>query len=269
MPKLSLSRAWDEAKLLLAREGRLLLAVSLALVVLPDTVFGLIATTSIARDLGSLLLVLTVMILIGLVAQTAIIRLAVGPSTTVGGAIARGFVRLPAVLVAALIVVAALFLFLVMGLVLLASSGLVTLPAAGSAPSAPLVFLMGWLTAAVYAIFQLLVPVAAAESVGPIRMLSRAWELSKGNYWRLLTFALLIFVSLAVVQAAGQFGMGALIALVLGPPHAWSLSALVAALVAGVVHGAFVAVFAVMLARIYFQLSGGSEAQASVPKSGT
>ena len=41
MHKLSISRAWDETKAIFARDGRLLVAVALALVVLPMVVLGL------------------------------------------------------------------------------------------------------------------------------------------------------------------------------------------------------------------------------------
>jgi hypothetical protein len=46
------------------------------------------------------------------------------------------------------------------------------------------------------------------------------------------------------------------------------MSALVIGLVAGLIQAAFTVVTAVMLARMYLQLAGRTEAQASVPNSG-
>ena len=40
MRRLSISRAWEETKSVIARDGRLLVSVALALVVLPQTIMG-------------------------------------------------------------------------------------------------------------------------------------------------------------------------------------------------------------------------------------
>ena len=59
------------------------------------------------------------------------------------------------------------------------------------------------------------------------------------------------------------------ILLLLGRPTPGSLSALLVGLVAGLIQAGFTVIVAVMQARIYVQLAGGGEAQASVPSSGT
>ena len=127
------------------------------------------------------------------------------------------------------------------------------------------VFIM---TALCYAIFQLTIPVAAAEGGGSIHLMTRSWHLARGHYWRLLVFVLAVFVGLLVVLLAGQFGLGSMIAVALGPPDALSLSALVISLVVAVIQAAFTVLFAVMLARIYVQLAGSANAQPGVPRSG-
>lgn len=108
MSKLSISTAWDESKAILAREGRLMMSVSLALVALPSMLAGLInpaglsdATTPVAIDL-----VVIVASLVTVSGQLALIRLALPPSLSVGEAIGHGFRRLPVYFVAAIIMLA-------------------------------------------------------------------------------------------------------------------------------------------------------------------
>jgi len=269
MKKLSLSQAWDESRAVLARDGRLLGSVALALVVLPQTIIGLIAPASAGEPSSLTLTLLGITGIIGMIAQIAINRLAIGPSITVGAAIGRGFTRMPALLGSFLLLVVALFLILIPIVLLLGVAGLIAEPAAGNEAPAGFLLLILLLAALGYAIFQLTIPVAAAETGGSIHLLTRSWRLSRGNYWRLLAFVLLLFACLIVVLIAGQYGLGAMIAVALGPPEALSLSALVISLVVALIQALFMVIFAVMLARIYVQLAGAGEAQPSVPSSGT
>jgi hypothetical protein len=119
-----------------------------------------------------------------------------------------------------------------------------------------------------FAVVQLAIPVAATEQGGPIRLLSRSWQLSRGSYLRLLGFAILVFVSVGIVGlAVGSVG-GSLIRIALGPPNAGTLSALLIGLIGGLVQAAFTVVSAVMLARIYVQLAGRGETESGVPITG-
>ena len=165
-----------------------------------------------------------------------------------------------------LILSVALVVVLIIIVVILGGTGLMTPPAEGQRPPAALLALLILLTAVCYAIFQLTVPVAAAESGGPIRLMTRSWELGRGEYLRLLGFVAVVLAGLLTVLLAGQFVLGSMIALSLGPPNPGSLSALVLSLVVALIQSVFTVVFAVMLARIYVQLSG--HGSGSVPKSG-
>ena len=269
MKKLSLSQAWDESRAVLSRDGRLLGSVALALVVLPQTIIGLIAPASGGEPSGVTLALLAITGIIGMIAQIAINRLAIGPSVTVGAAIGRGFARMPALLGSFVLLIVALFVILIPIVLVLGYAGLIAEPGAGNAAPPGFLLLIILIAAFGYAIFQLTIPVAAAESGGSIHLLTRSWRLSRGNYWRLLAFVILLFVCLIVVLIAGQFGLGAMIAVALGPPDALSLSALVISLVVGLIQALFMVIFAVMLARIYVQLTEPGEAQPSVPSSGT
>jgi len=268
MNTLSLSRAWDETRSVLARDGRLFASVALGLVVLPQTIIGLLAPTSAGQASALTAGLLAITIIIGFVAQIALNRLAIGPSTTVGAAIGRGFGRMPVLLGSSVILLVGLFIVLIPVVMLLGAIGLVAEPGVGHEAPGSLLFLILLIVALCYAIFQLTIPVAAAEGGGSIHLMTRSWHLARGHYWRLLVFVLAVFVGLLVVLLAGQFGLGSMIAVALGPPDALSVSALVISLVVAIIQAAFTVLFAVMLARIYVQLAGSANAQPGVPRSG-
>ena len=105
MSALSISGAWEETKALLARDGRLFASVALALIVLPAAVMGVVDPRVSQGDAapGWFNLLIFVVSLISLAGQLALIRLAFGPSVTVGGAIGHGLRRLPAYFLALLV----------------------------------------------------------------------------------------------------------------------------------------------------------------------
>ena len=269
MAKLSLSRAWDETKTVLARDGKLIGAVGLALVVFPQTIAGLFSPQEGQEVAAGSVWVLTLSIIVAIIAQAALNRLAIGPSTTVGEAIRRAFRRTPALLAAFILLGLALVVALIILLTILAAAGVMAIPTAGQPPSPGLVGLLILVAAMGYAVFQLMIPVAAAEEGGPIRILRRSWKLSKGSYLRLLLFVIALLFSTLIVWMAGQFVFGSLVALLLGTPTAFSLPALVLAFLVALIQAGFTIIFAVMLARIYVQLSGPDHAGVSVPSSGT
>jgi len=269
MPKLSLSKAWEETVRVLSRDGRLFLAVALALVVLPQTVVGLIAPMSGSEPSALSYILLAVLLVLGIIAQLALIRLAIGPSTTVGSAIGRAILRTPVWIGAAALFVACLFIILIPLVLVLSALGVTVASGPAHEASASVVALILLVAILSYGVFQLAAPVAVAEDGGSIHLITRSWHLSRGAYWRLLAFVLLVFFGLILVALAGQFGLGSLIQMAFGPPDALSLSALVISLIVSIVQAVFTVIFAVMLARIYVQIAASGEGQASVPKSGT
>jgi hypothetical protein len=267
MPKLSLSQAWTETKAVLARDGRLFASVALALVVLPQTIIGLTAPRSALESsaLGGALV--GIAIVIGFAAQIALNRLAIGPSTTVGAAIGRGFARMPALIGSFAIITVALFILLIPVVLVLGAAGVMTEPGTGHEAPPSVLLLVLAVAALSYAVFQLTVPIAAAEQGGSIHLISRSWRLARHSYGRLLAFVIVVFIGLVIVLVAGQYGLGSIIALTLGPADPLSLSALVVSLVVALIQAGFTVVFAIMLARIYVQLAGAGP-QAGVPRSG-
>jgi hypothetical protein len=268
MSSLSISAAWDETRSILVREGKLLAAVALALIVLPQSVFAVIGAPVGPQSSGLSLIAYFVVILLGCAAQIALNRLAIGPSVTVGSAIATGFQRLASVAAVGVLAAIAVMVVATVLLLILSSAGLMAVPIAGQAPPASLVVLLIAIVTVVFAMFLLVFPLAAVETGNPLRLIARAWALSRHHYLRLLGFVVIIFVGLSLIMVAMLTGVGSVILLALGKPAPGSLSALALGIISGVVQGAFTIVTALMIARIYVQLAGRGGAQAGVPNSG-
>lgn len=270
MASLSISKAWDETRMILARDGKLLVSVALALIVLPAAILGLL-NPPLAREApaGWIQIVSLVVALVGIAGQIAVIRLALASSTVVGDAIAHAFKRLWPVFAALILIAFAIAVVLTPLFLLLAGMAALQAAAAGTitpaaARAALIVILLVILLAPR---FQLFTPVGTAESIGPIKILKRSWDLSKGHYWRLLAFVVLtLLLATIVVLYLGQIMGAVLVGTLIGKISQFSLGALIAGLISGIAQGAFSVVISVMMARIYMQLAGG-EVEASVPHS--
>lgn len=268
MRALSISAAWEETKAIIVREAKLLAAVALALMVLPQAVLAVIGVPAEAEGpLGPRLAYIGATLL-GFVAQIAINRLAIGPSVTVGEAVRIGFTRLLPVFGALFLIFLGLMIVAVVLAIILGAANLVTIPAAGQTPPLSLVFALLALTVVTFAIFQLVFPIAAMETANPFRLISRSWTLARGHYLRLLGFIIFVFGGLILVALVNQFVFGSLVLLTLGRPAAGSLAALLLGLIGGILQSAFAVPAAVMLARIYLQLVGRKETQSGLPSTG-
>jgi energy-coupling factor transporter transmembrane protein EcfT len=105
---------------------------------------------------------------------------------------------------------------------------------------------------------MLMTAVTAAENVGPIGIISRSWELTRGHFWKLLGFALLVFVVFMVVSlVVGAIG-GIVIVLLAGVPAPGSFAAFLIMLVGALVNMVMTVYFTTLLVRIYVQLTGSS-----------
>jgi hypothetical protein len=157
---------------------------------------------------------------------------------------------------------------------LLSASGidLQSLQAQGAQPGVPAgvsigVLLLSIALLVVAARMLLLTPLAAAERLGPVAMLKRSWQLSRGRALKL--FGLLALIGLLFVLLVFGLGsaIGSVILLIAGQPEPWSMSALLLALLQGVLTTVVTVISAVLLARIYAQLSAGP-ATTTVPHAG-
>ncbi len=267
MTKLSISKAWDEAKVIIAGNLSLLSTVALALFVLPGVIGDLVTPQTPAGKLpevGYWTVVTAIAVLVTLIGQLAIIGLTLGSGQTVGEAIAHGARRAPAYIAATLL----WMLPFVLAVTVLAGS-VVGKPEQASLPAALGLLLLAAAMLVVAVRMLMTAPVASAEALGPIEILKRSWALTRGNWWRLFGFLLLfILAALILVIAVGSV-VGLVASLVFGELEPFTVGTLLVSLVGQMLSAAVVVVFMVILARLYAQLVGTGAAEASVPSSGT
>lgn len=269
--QLSLSKAWEECRRIFARDGKLLMAIALALLVLPQILTGVVAPPMHSAPSMSGRIIGLLAALIGVIGQLAIIRLTLGPSTTVADAIRHGSRRFPAVLGALILLMIGLIVVLVPIMAVLIAAGVIQVPENAEQPGGAfttVALLLGIACVLIAVRFMLTVPVASAEDAGPLTILKRSWRLSSGRYGRLLALELLLLVAAIILLLTAQVVGGLLAELIGGDITPLSLSALVSAIVMASAQAAFTVLASVMLARVYVQVAGGG-AEVSVPSSGT
>ncbi len=266
MVKLSISRAWEETRVVLSREGKLIGAVALALLVLPGMVVNAIVPAAPRGEMpapGAWIAAGLVALVISFIGQLSIVRLSMSPQITVGEAIKHGARRtLPFV---------GAFLIWAVPFVLLVSLLYETVRAnpAHPSPAAALAMIAVCLVGIFVAIrLLLLAPVATAEPIGPMAILGRTWELTAGNWWRLFGFAVIFFIGAVALLWATATVVGVLARLIFGNIAPLSLGWLLVMLIAQVLSAFIYSVLFTMQARLYVQRSGTPDAEATVPTTG-
>jgi hypothetical protein len=106
--------------------------------------------------------------------------------------------------------------------------------------------------------------ITASEPAGPIALIKRSWQLTRGVFWRLLVLVLLLGLVAVVLDWAATAVVGSIAALAVGEPKAFNTSALLVALATGFVGALVSTVSAAMAGRVYAQLSAP---EATVPTS--
>jgi glycerophosphoryl diester phosphodiesterase family protein len=276
--KLSITKAWDEASAFVRQDAGTLFLIAFALMTLPGIILQVIAgryvgtslqfTADSPPDFGPwlaalpiILLMLVPAVLLSVWGHLTINLLALRREAVIGSALGHAARRILPLIGAWLL----LLIAFVVPIALLFGLGFAAI-GTGRIGLVVLLFLILWLAAIFFAIRLILVtPVAAAETLGPIGIIRRSWQLTAGHFWRLLGFFVLIVIVFAVLGAV----VGALAGIVVtlaagGPPQPGSVSALIIQLVTGVLQAVFVTYFAVMIARIYAQLSGNAASVAGV-----
>jgi hypothetical protein len=265
MAKLSLSRAWSESTAVLARDGRLIIAVALALFVLPGLVLDVSMPEAAAGQFppaGPWMAIAALVLVASLIGQLSVIRLAMGPHISVGEAMRHGTRRLPSYIAAVLMWTMPI---LIVGSLLYAF--VAGDPQHPSVPASLGLILLCVLGTFVAVRLVLSSAVASAEGVGPLGILERSWVMSHGNWWRLFAFLLLFAVgAIAMITAVGAVS-GLIAQTLLGGMGRLTMGGLLVAVVSQLVSAVISVIFFVMIARIYVQLSSGP-AEASVPTTG-
>lgn len=273
MAALSISRAWDETRETLARNGALMATVAAALVLLPQVVVGVV--TGQAADAanpgltGGILMVVAG--IVGIVGQLAIARLALGSQVSVGEAISHGLSRTPAFIGALLLIMIGVLAFFIVAAGILMVVGVIDGTVSEPRPRDVVIILLVMFIPMLLVAVRLLptVPVATAERVGPVGILKRSWSLTSGHFGRLVGFIVMFIVAALVVAIAlGAVG-GLIVSVAFENTAPYTLGALVMALVVGLVQAALALVYVVMVCRIYVQLAGGGAAEVGVPTSGS
>lgn len=260
MSSLSIGRAWDETRHILARDGRLMTSISLALILVPQALAGVIApppNLSGAEPPAWMPLITILVLLAGIIGQIAIIRLALGPAASVGDAINHGMRRVLPALAALILFGAGLALVLTPLFMLIAGTDALQAIVAGrSSPrGGGALLLVMLLIVLISARFQLMLPVATAEPGGPVHVLKRSWAITAGHYWKLLGFIALVLLTAIIVLLTAQLLGGLIARLTLGEVQPFTLSALVVALIAAAAQTVVTTVLSALLARIYAQLA--------------
>lgn len=254
MAKLSVSQAWDETRAVLAHDGKLIGAVALALIVLPGLVLSVCLPSTPPGTLpppGPWMIVAFVAAIVSLSGQLAIIRMAIGPHVSVAEAIAHGARRLPAC--------AGAFLLWTVPLLLLGGGLLAAVgpdpqhPSVGASLGLLLVSIIGFY---LFVRLILTLPVGSTESIGPIAILRRAWDLSRGNWWRLFLFLLVFLLATLVVLLVVGMVVGTIARLAFGGVEPLSIGGLLVAIFSQLVSACLLVVMYVMLARMYLQQTG-------------
>jgi hypothetical protein len=266
MARLSINQAWNETAEFVKRDFGPLFAIALALIALPN--FALQALAPVdpgAADgagMGLWLLLLVVALLSSLVGTLAITTLALGRENVVGSAIGHSFRRLPPVLAAVLLVgVAAIAAIVILSLLLHITPEALAAPNRETLGRVTLLLLLVTIVMLPFWVkLMLMTPVASAEPAGALAIIKRSWVLTRGHFWKLLGFTLLLVLVLLVVLVVVGALAGILLTLLLGPPEAGNLSELLLLLVRGAINAAFSVVFTTMVARVYAQLAGPAPA---------
>lgn len=274
MAILSISKAWEESKARIAVDGRLMAVVAAALIVLPGLIVEVISPSALRSDssvLESILFLLSS--LLALIGQLAIIRLAVTPAVSVGEAIGHGARRMPIYLVAAILLTILFIVILIpFGIAAYAAGVPFDRSSEQAFLQSPVAMVLSLLYMAllIFIAIRMLMssPVASEEDAGPVQILRRSWDLTRGHWWRLFGFIVMFVIGALILIAAVNWAVTAFAVVLFGAIAPMSLSALLVGLFDSIVNGGVTVFLAVMLARIYLQLTGRTAAGASVPKSG-
>ena len=260
---LSIGKAWEEAAAFLAREGRLVAPVALALFALPSALLNwAYPTGSVTAAGGANSLALLLVLLVMMAGQMTIVILATGWHGSIGEALGKAARRVPTLLLSALVIFGPLLIIFSIALAAALMAAGISDPATVTPETLAKVPGVAWLILLMMVVLLVLgvrmLPmsaVAATEQVGPIAVLKRSWRLTRGQFWRLLALLLLLVVAALVLSYAVSVVVGSVATLALGEPRPFNVAALIIALAGGFVSALVSSVSAAMVARIYAQLA--------------
>lgn len=268
MANLSITAAWEETAAFVKREGRLLFPIGFMLIALPIALLRLVAPVAEPGrmpEAGLWVLVLPFAVVGVLLGNLAVIDLALSPGESVREALRHALRRLPSALAAALLIgfaylVVLLLLSIIVTLLVPGAMEAAARPGAAADPvavRANLILLLLILPVVLFLGTRMLplLCVAAAENVGPIRMIGRSWSLTRRPFWKLLAFVVLLEILLSVVAFAIVAVGGILIILLAGEIRPGSFGAFLMILLFAALITVIAPITATLIARIYVQLA--------------
>lgn len=258
MAAMSIGKAWEEAVAFVSREGSLLFPVALLFVALPGLILQEMTPPQLARwnmaqampqvpaSFWLAMLLAAILIWFG---SLTLFALALRPGISVGEALRLSLSRLPVLLGTALVAAGALLLYAVMVAFVAVLVGFL------GQPLAAMVMVVAMMGGVLFLGVRLILlnPVVIDGQDGVIAALRRSWALTRGHFWRLLGFVLILTLLSAIVGTAAQAIFGVIGGLVAGANGARLAGGIAAAAVSTVVQ----VYMLVMLARLYRQAEAG------------
>jgi hypothetical protein len=260
MATLSIGKAWEESVAFVARENALLLPVALLFLALPSLALeqmipteltawlqaggkGAMPAVSLAFWIGALLSIVVMWF-----GSLTLFALALRPGISVGEAMRLGIARLPVLIGTALAIIGGIMAVALVGGVIVTAIALVSKPLGG--------LLVGLLSVMMLAAglfgsvrMILLNPVVIDGMMGVRGAIFQAWQLTRGHFWRLLVFMVVMMLLLTIVSGAAQAVFGLLGGMVAGA----AIGALAGAIAAALVQTVVQLYMLVMIARLYRQ----------------
>jgi hypothetical protein len=261
MANLSITTAWNETAAFVKREAGLILPIAFLLLAVPGAALQLAMPTppmpGESPEAGAWLLLIPLVMIASIIGSIAISYLALRPGTSVGEGLQAGLRRFfPLFLASLLIGIAAVIIMIPLAFILLGGAVATGDPAAAGGSLILFILIATVIAIAFWVRLMLMTPVAAAERAGPIALISRSWELTKGHFWKLLGLVILLLVVALIVTYAISAVIGIFVFMVAGPPDPGSTSLIVMTIISALLQAVFSAIFVTLLARIYVQLSG-------------
>lgn len=260
MTTMSIGKAWEESVAFIAREAALLFPVALLFVALPGLILQEMTPPQLQAwfaapkadtipamppAFGLALLLTIILIWFG---SLALFALALRPGISVGEALRMSFARLPVLIGTALVAVGAVVVLFIVAALVGIMFAFVSKPLAASVS-----LLLGFGAAGLvfFASIRLVLlnPVVIDGRLGVMDSLRRAWALTKGHFWRLFGFLIIVMLLSTIAGSAAQVIIGSMGALVAGPDGA----RLAGGLAGGAVSSVVQVYMLVMLARLYRQ----------------
>lgn len=262
MAAMSIGKAWEEAVAFVAREKSLLFPVALLFVALPGLILQEMTPPELASwnmtrqampDVPvSFLMAMLLTVLLVWFGSLTLFALALRPGISVGEALRLSIARLPVLLGTALVVAGLLAAAVLSAALVTAILAMIAKPLAAALAT---LLGVGVVALAIFASVRLLLlnPVVIDGQEGVMASLRQGWSLTRGYFWRLLGFILILTLLSAIVGAAAQAVFGLFGAAIGGQSGGHLIGGVASAAISTVVQ----VYMLVMLARLYRQAVAG------------